>query len=130
VTVAGNSLGGCVALRAAERAELPIDAVVPIAPAGLDMPRWFAAIEASPAIQAILRSPLPIPDSSVRRLVGAAYRRLVGPCAQGLGSEQVATFASHLRSRRDVIRILAPAGAFCPSSPRPSGWSGSPVRPS
>src|SRR5206468_3556900 len=37
--VVGNSLGGCVALRAAERADLA--GVVPVAPAGLDMARWF-----------------------------------------------------------------------------------------
>lgn len=119
VTVVGNSLGGCVALRAAERPELPIDAVVPIAPAGLDMPRWFAAIEASWAVQAILRSPLPIPDASVRRLVGEAYRRLVGPGERAPTAEQVATFASHVGTRRDVIRILGTGRRLLPELAEP-----------
>ena len=114
VTVAGNSLGGCVALRAAERPELPLDGVVAIAPAGLDMPRWFSGIEASGAIQAILRSPLPIPQAGVRRLVGEAYRRLVSPCGPGLSAEQVDAFTSHLGTRRDVVRILATGRRLLP----------------
>jgi alpha-beta hydrolase superfamily lysophospholipase len=36
--VCGNSLGGCLALRAAEDEEVPVAGIVPIAPAGLDMP--------------------------------------------------------------------------------------------
>jgi pimeloyl-ACP methyl ester carboxylesterase len=39
VIVAGNSLGGCVALRAAEREDLPIGGIIPVAPAGLGMAR-------------------------------------------------------------------------------------------
>src|SRR5687768_3097177 len=38
VVVAGNSLGGVVSLRVAERADLPIAGVMPIAPAGMEMP--------------------------------------------------------------------------------------------
>src|SRR4051794_17355161 len=36
--VVGNSLGGCVALRIGERADLDLAGVVPVAPAGLDHP--------------------------------------------------------------------------------------------
>src|SRR5690349_10212661 len=35
VVVVGNSLGGCVALRAGERRDLPLAGIVPVAPAGL-----------------------------------------------------------------------------------------------
>src|SRR5215212_3941664 len=35
--VAGNSLGGCVALRLAESDDLGLAGIVPVAPAGLDM---------------------------------------------------------------------------------------------
>ena len=45
VVVAGNSLGGAVALRLAERADLPLTGVVPVAPAGLEMPGWFDVVE-------------------------------------------------------------------------------------
>ena len=47
--VAGNSLGGCVAMRLAERAELA--GIVPVAPAGLDMARWFVLLERDPLIR-------------------------------------------------------------------------------
>src|SRR5690606_7269741 len=44
VVVVGNSLGGCVALRAAERAPERVRRVVALAPAGLDMARWLTLI--------------------------------------------------------------------------------------
>jgi len=106
VIVVGNSLGGCVAMRAAERAELPIAGIVPIAPAGLDMAGWFAAIEGAWAIQTILRSPLPLPDAAVRGLVGEAYRRLAAHRPRALPASQVAAFTSHVATKRDVVRIL------------------------
>src|ERR687891_714099 len=40
VVVAGNSLGGAVALRLGERDDLPLTGVVPVAPAGGGKPRW------------------------------------------------------------------------------------------
>ena len=43
----GNSLGGCVALRLAEREDLGLAGIVPVAPAGLDMARWLRLIEAT-----------------------------------------------------------------------------------
>lgn len=46
--VCGNSLGGCLALRLAEREDLGLAGVVPVAPAGLEMARWFAVIERDP----------------------------------------------------------------------------------
>ena len=42
VVLAGNSLGGCIALRPPQRDDLPLAGIVPVAPAGLDMPRWFS----------------------------------------------------------------------------------------
>ena len=52
--VAGNSLGGCVALRAAADPGARIGGVVPIAPAGLDMAGWFGVIEGERLIRAVL----------------------------------------------------------------------------
>lgn len=104
--VAGNSLGGAVALRAAQRQELPIAGVMPIAPAGLDMARWLTVIEGAAAIQAILRSPLPMPAFVVRELVGRTYRQLACSRPAELDADVVASFTSHLATKRDVVRIL------------------------
>src|ERR671930_1410764 len=76
VVVAGNSLGGCVALRLAENPELPLAGVVPVAPAGLEMPGWFDLVERDPIIRRLLDIPIPVPGALVRSLVGGAYREL------------------------------------------------------
>ena len=65
VIVVGNSLGGALSLRAAERAELPIAGIVPIAPAGLHMAQWFGVIESERLIRLLQRSPLPVPERIV-----------------------------------------------------------------
>jgi len=77
VVVVGNSLGGVTALRLAERADLPLAGVVPVAPAGLEMPRWFEFVERDPLVRRLLALPLPIASPILRALVGEAYRRLV-----------------------------------------------------
>lgn len=107
VVVAGNSLGGCVAMRAAERAELPIAGIVPVAPAGLDMAQWFTIIETAPIVRALLRAPVPLPESVVRDAVGRAYRSLAFTRPSAVDATAVRSFTRHLADRRDVIRILA-----------------------
>src|SRR5215211_7750682 len=62
VIVAGNSLGGCVALRAAQYDALPVAGVVPVAPAGLEMARWVSIIEREAPLRWLMRSPLPVPE--------------------------------------------------------------------
>jgi pimeloyl-ACP methyl ester carboxylesterase len=74
VVVAGNSLGGAVALRLAERPDLPIAGVVPVAPAGLETPGWFDALERDPIIRRLLDMPIPVPVALVRSLVGSQRR--------------------------------------------------------
>jgi pimeloyl-ACP methyl ester carboxylesterase len=105
--VCGNSLGGCVALRLAQRPELGLYGVVPVAPAGLDMARWFALVERDVALRAVLASPLPIPGFAVRRVVGEAYRRLAFARPGGVDARVVAAFAGHLGDRRSVSQRLA-----------------------
>ena len=105
--VGGNSLGGCIALRAGERCgDLPIAGIVPVAPAGLDMPRWFAAIERDPIVRTLLAAPVPMPERLVRGMVGAVYRQLAfsspGAAARGV----VSSFTSHHRDRAAVRRLL------------------------
>src|SRR5688500_6293982 len=64
--VVGNSLGGCLALRLAEREQLELGGVVPVAPAGLDMARWLAIIERDPIVRTLLSSPVPLPEWALR----------------------------------------------------------------
>lgn len=109
VVLAGNSLGGCVALRLGERAVqrgLPLAGVVPIGPAGLDMPRWFGVIERDPVVRGILASPVPLPEVAMRAVVGEAYRRLAFSRRALATAEVVASFAQHLAQRAALVRVL------------------------
>jgi pimeloyl-ACP methyl ester carboxylesterase len=107
VVVAGNSLGGSAALRAAEVAEAPISGVVAIAPAGLDMAGWFPIVEGAPLVRFVLRAPVPLPEVVVREAVGRAYRTLAYARPRDVDPAVVKSFTRHVRSRRDVIRVLA-----------------------
>jgi pimeloyl-ACP methyl ester carboxylesterase len=106
VVIAGNSLGGTVALRAAERDQERVAGIVPVAPAGLDTPTWFAAIQGAPLVRAMLRSPVPVPESALRRAVGSTYKVLAFASPRKADEAVVAAFTSHVRSRRDVVRML------------------------
>jgi pimeloyl-ACP methyl ester carboxylesterase len=105
--VCGNSLGGCAALRAAERPELPLAGIVPVAPAGLDMAQWLNIIETTPIVRALMRAPVPLPEAVVREAVGRAYRSLAFTRPSAADPGAVESFARHISSRRDVVRILA-----------------------
>ena len=129
VVVAGNSLGGCVSLRAAQRKGLPLAGIVPIAPAGLDLARWISIIEGAWAIQAILRSPLPLPERVIRELVGRAYRQLASAHPAALDPEVVSSFTRSFASKRDVVRLLGTGRRLRPEiqSPFELGWIECPV---
>jgi pimeloyl-ACP methyl ester carboxylesterase len=107
VVIAGNSLGGCVAMRAAENADLPLAGIVPIAPAGLDMARWIAVIESERLLRPIIRSPVPLPEIVVRQIVGRAYTMMAFRHPGQVDPLVVSRFTTHVRSKRDVVRILA-----------------------
>ena len=104
--IAGNSLGGCAAMRAAEDPEAPLAGVVPIAPAGLDMAGWFSIIESERLIRAVLASPLPLPAPIVRGAVGQVYRQVAFARPFGVDPRVVASFTRHLSRRADVVRVL------------------------
>lgn len=129
VVVAGNSLGGCVALRAAQRSEAPIAGIVPIAPAGLDLARWISVIEGAWAVQAVMRSPVPMPELAIRGLVGRAYRTLASSAPAALDPDVVTSFTRHVRSKRDVVRILGTGRRLKPElrAPFELGWIRCPV---
>jgi pimeloyl-ACP methyl ester carboxylesterase len=114
VVIAGNSLGGCAAMRAAENQELPIAGIVPIAPAGLDMAGWFPIIESAPLVRMLMRAPLPLPETVVREAVGRVYRTLAFARPGDVDPAVVSAFTRNVRSRRDVVRILATGHRLLP----------------
>lgn len=118
VVLVGNSLGGVVALRAAER-ELPLVGVVPIAPAGLEMPRWFHVVERDPVIRSLLAMPVPIPRALLARIVGEAYRRLAFATPGGVDPRVIAAFAGHHPDRVAVARLLETGRRLLPEITRP-----------
>lgn len=104
--VVGNSLGGVAALRLAERADLPLAGVVPVAPAGLQMPRWFDAVERDPVVRRLLALPLPMPPAVIRAMVGEVYRQLVFARPRAAQPAVVASFTAHHASRTRVAALL------------------------
>jgi pimeloyl-ACP methyl ester carboxylesterase len=102
VVVCGNSVGGVVALRAAEQEGLPVAGVVAVAPAGLDMPRWFSIIERDPVVRTLLRAPVPMPGWMVRATVGALYRQLAFARPGAAAVEVVEAFTAHHAGRERV----------------------------
>ena len=105
--VCGNSLGGCLALLLAEHDELGLAGVVPVAPAGLDMARWFTVIEREPVLRAILAAPVPIPAPILHRVVGEVYKRLAFHRPRSVEPLAAATFASHFADRATTARLMA-----------------------
>ena len=106
VVVAGNSLGGCVALRLGENAELPLAGVVPVAPAGLEMPGWFDLVERDPIIRRLLDIPIPVPGALVRSLVAGAYRELAFSHPKAAQRQVVDAFTAHHGSRQRAAVLL------------------------
>ena len=119
VVLAGNSLGGTAALRAAERDGELIAGVAPIAPAGLEMPTWFAAIQGAPLVKAMLSSPVPVPEATLQRAVGSTYRVLAFASPRRVDSGVVGAFTSHMRSREDLVRALATGSRLLPEIKAP-----------
>jgi pimeloyl-ACP methyl ester carboxylesterase len=120
VVIAGNSLGGTAALRAAEHDESErIAGVVPIAPAGLDMPTWFAAIQGAPLVKAMMRSPVPVPEVAVRRAVGTTYKVLAFASPRKADAAVVGAFTSHFGSIKDVVRLLGTGRSLLPEIKEP-----------
>jgi pimeloyl-ACP methyl ester carboxylesterase len=114
VAIAGNSLGGTAALRAAQRDDGAIAGVAPIAPAGLDMPTWFAAIQGAPLVKAMLSSPVPVPQVTLQRAVGSTYRVLAFARPQSVDEGVVGAFTSHVRSREDLARMVSTGRRLMP----------------
>jgi pimeloyl-ACP methyl ester carboxylesterase len=102
--LAGNSLGGLLALRAAEQDEAPLRAIVPIAPAGLGYVARARLLEgATLALTPLLRLTYrtPVPASIVRAGAEWFYRTQI----PGADRELPALYAGHFRGMRDLRRF-------------------------
>jgi pimeloyl-ACP methyl ester carboxylesterase len=106
VIVVGNSLGGALALRAAERDELPIAGIVPIAPAGLHMAGWFSAIESEWLVRLLRISPVPVPEQLVKPIVGRVYRSLVFSDPRSADPAHVESFSRHIGTFARSMGVL------------------------
>jgi pimeloyl-ACP methyl ester carboxylesterase len=115
----GNSLGGCVALRIAEREELGLAGIVPVAPAGLDMARWLAIIERDPVVRFILASPVRLPEFAIRRAVAEVYRRIAFHRASSVDTKVIEIFTSHFADQRTVAGYLATGRSLLPELKNP-----------
>lgn len=115
----GNSLGGCLALRLAEREELELEGVVPVAPAGLDMARWLGIIERDPVVRFLLASPLPLPEFALRRAVAEVYRRIAFHQAGSVDAKAIDAFTSHFTDQRTLARYLATGRSLMPELKHP-----------
>lgn len=102
----GNSMGGALALRAAEERPSPAG-VVPIGPAGFDHPGWFRVIEQQPLLRWALNDAMPVPGAVMRGVTARIFRQLAYGDPSRARREDLDAFASHFGSARDVRRLLA-----------------------
>lgn len=121
--VVGNSLGGCLALRLAERSgrasratgRVPaLDRVVALAPAGLDMAGWFRIVERDPVVRSLLALPLPLPRRAVQEVVGRVYGALAFAHPDAIEPGVTRAFARHHPDRAAVARLLASGRRLLP----------------
>ena len=107
VIAVGNSLGGCVSLRLAERHGDKLAGVFAAAPAGLQMSRLVALVERDPVLSSILALPAPVPSLVVRAAVARLYVQLAFSSARGIDPRVISTFTWHVRARATAARYLA-----------------------
>jgi pimeloyl-ACP methyl ester carboxylesterase len=107
--VVGNSLGGCVALRLAGHRHPRLEGVVAVAPAGLEMSRILAVIEADPVIHSLLNLPAPVPGMVIRAAVARLFRELAVAAPSRLDPRVIPNFTWHIRSRPIAARYVETA---------------------
>lgn len=115
--VVGNSLGGCLALRMAERvrpAGPRIARVVALAPAGLRMAPWLTLVRRDPLLRRLVALPVPLPRRAVQGVVAQVYRTLAFAHADEIEPNVARAFARHHGDRAAVARLLASAQRLLP----------------
>ncbi len=120
VILAGNSLGGWTSLRVAERDDLPLAGIIPVAPAGISMSPWFLRARPDPGDQ-------PHPPAARSRPRGPdRVRSSPAPCAASASATParaderfVRSFSLHNRNRRWAVARIAAAQGVRPELDRP-----------
>jgi pimeloyl-ACP methyl ester carboxylesterase len=112
--VVGNSLGGCVALRLAERRSERLSGVVAVAPAGLQMSRLLYLVERDPLLRSLLALPSPVPSALLEASVARLYRSLALARPQRIDRTIVKAFTAHHRDRATVAGYLETAHRLLP----------------
>lgn len=102
----GNSLGGCLALRLAERRPDRLAGVLALAPAGLVMNRLLEIVRHDPLLRSLLALPTPVPAVVLRAAVAGLYLQLAIHRPGELDPRVVPTFTFHLRQRATVASYL------------------------
>jgi pimeloyl-ACP methyl ester carboxylesterase len=114
VIASGNSLGGCVALRMAQRHPSKLAGVVPVAPAGLQMSRLLYLVQRDPMLRSLLALPTPVPAAVLRGTVARLYKQLAFAAPSAIDPEVISTFTWHHRRRADAARVLQTARRLIP----------------
>jgi pimeloyl-ACP methyl ester carboxylesterase len=114
VIAVGNSLGGCVALRLAERHPDRLAGVLALAPAGLVMNRLLQIVRRDPVLRSLLALPTPVPAVVLRAAVANLYVRLAVHKPHRLDPRVVSTFTYHHRRRAAVASYLDIAHRLIP----------------
>lgn len=114
ITVMGNSLGGCVALRLAERYGKQLAGVVAVAPAGLEMSRLLHLVQRDPVLRTLLALPTPVPSVVLRSAVARLYLRLAFAAPSAIDPAVISAFTWHHRRRSSVASYLDIAHRLIP----------------
>jgi pimeloyl-ACP methyl ester carboxylesterase len=119
VIAVGNSLGGCVALRLAERRGNRLSGVVGVAPAGLEMSRLLFLVQRDPILRSLVALPTPVPAFVLRSAVARLYRQLAFASPEAIDPAVISSFTYHHRRRARVAEYLDTAHRLLPELRRP-----------
>jgi pimeloyl-ACP methyl ester carboxylesterase len=114
VLAMGNSLGGCVSLRLAERRPSKLAGVIAVAPAGLMMSRLLYLVQRDPVLKSLLALPAPVPSAVLRAAVARLYVQLAFASPRAVDPGVVSTFTWHHRERAKVASYLDIARRLIP----------------
>ncbi len=106
--VAGNSLGGALAIRAAQDPACRVSGVVPVSPAGYGHAWFVDALERFSWLNPLMFVPI-VPMNTFRRLVASGFFWGAAGGAARVRPGMSRAFAAHFRTRADVKRIFGPA---------------------
>lgn len=119
VVAVGNSLGGCVVLRLAERHAGRLAGVVGVAPAGLEMTQLLSLVQRDPVLRTVVALPTPVPSFVLRAAVARLYRQLALASPARVDPAVVTNFTFHHRRRARVAHYLDTAHRLMPELRHP-----------